>query len=378
MQKEAQNIDYSFKMLYVLAIFMIIDGHIGSFDYLSLNGLLSYQNYHIALFMFASGYFLNLTHTPKEYIKKKFLRLIVPLYVWNFIYGLISAYLNKYHGFSLGFELNLKNLLIAPLTDGHQFIYNMASWFLVPLFLVQIISFFILKPFAPKLPKFLSALFFILAFTLGSIALAAAPANHGARNFTLTALRTFYFLPSYALGFFYRHTLKKYDTLNTPAYIIIILTLTTIFISAFPGYNHIPSWLDNINAPALAVYAVSFSAIFFWLRIAKILTPIIQQSPSLQYIANHTFDLMMHHFAGFMLIKAAFSYSKDFNLERFKSDIWYYPFPFNETLTAWVYISITIVIALSIGFTSQKIYAKLLKILNCKAARFGSLNGGKE
>ena len=41
--------DPTFKMLYVLAIIMIVDGHVGSSDYLDFNGLLRYQNYHIAL-----------------------------------------------------------------------------------------------------------------------------------------------------------------------------------------------------------------------------------------------------------------------------------------------------------------------------------------
>ena len=36
--------DPTFKMLYVLAIIMIVDGHVGSSDYLDFNGLLRYQN----------------------------------------------------------------------------------------------------------------------------------------------------------------------------------------------------------------------------------------------------------------------------------------------------------------------------------------------
>ncbi len=60
---QAENIDFTFRMLYVLAILMIVDGHIGSFDYLSFNGLFPYQNYHIALFVFVSGYFINLKRT---------------------------------------------------------------------------------------------------------------------------------------------------------------------------------------------------------------------------------------------------------------------------------------------------------------------------
>lgn len=381
--------DPTFKMLYVLAIIMIVDGHVGSSDYLDFNGLLRYQNYHIALFMFVSGYFLNLTRGCKEFFARKTMRLIVPLFLWNAAYGVLCWYLNRYRGFSLGGEFNLYNLLYAPLVDGHQFIYNMASWFLVPLFLVQAIGFLILRPFAaPKNAALVSlslklpaVLFFALALTLGCIALAYAPENHGARTPVLTALRTFYFLPAFAFGFLYRHALQKYDTVSTPLYLFAVLAALTYLTGRFPGYNHVPSWLDAVNAPALAIYAINLLAILFWLRVAGVLSPLLAKSRPLQYIADHTFDIMMHHFAGFMLAKALFlpfifaaapatsaaaasplalhpaAVDAASALARVKSDIWYYPFPNTNETAAWLYIAISIVIALTAGFTTRKIYA---------------------
>lgn len=413
-------------MLYVLAIIMIVDGHVGSSDYLDFNGLLRYQNYHIALFMFVSGYFLNLTRGCKEFFARKSMRLLVPLFLWNAAYGALCWYLNRYRGFSLGGEFNLYNLLYAPLVDGHQFIYNMASWFLVPLFLVQAIGFLILRPFAApaartpcpsapaaslaahrdsapvspslKIPaaslaapknaalvslslKLPAVLFFALALALGCIALAYAPENHGARTPALTALRTLYFLPAFAFGFLYRHALQKYDTVSTPLYLFAVLAALTCLTQKFPGYNHVPSWLDAVNAPALAIYAISLLAILFWLRVARVLSPLLAKSRPLQYIADHTFDIMMHHFAGFMLAKALFlpfifaaapatsaaaasplalhpaAADAASALARVKSDIWYYPFPESGETSAWLYIAISIVIALTAGFTTRKIYA---------------------
>lgn len=394
--------DPTFKMLYVLAIIMIVDGHVGSSDYLDFNGLLRYQNYHIALFMFVSGYFLNLTRGCGEFFARKTIRLLVPLFLWNAAYGALCWYLNRYRGFSLGGEFNLYNLLYAPLVDGHQFIYNMASWFLVPLFLVQAIGFLILRPFAapaartpcptaPAAPrdaapvspslKIPAVLFFALALALGCIALAYAPENHGARTPALTALRTLYFLPAFAFGFLYRHALQKYDTVSTPLYLFAVLAALTCLTSRFPGYNHVPSWLDAVNAPALAIYAISLLAILFWLRVARVLSPLLAKSRPLQYIADHTFDIMMHHFAGFMLAKALFlpfisaaapatsaaaasplalhtaAVDAASALARIKSDIWYYPFPNTNETAAWLYIAISIVIALTAGFTTRKIYA---------------------
>lgn len=393
--------DPTFKMLYVLAIIMIVDGHVGSSDYIDFNGLLRYQNYHIALFMFVSGYFLNLTRGYKEFFARKTLRLLVPLYLWNAAYGALCWYLNRHQGFALGGEFNLYNLLYAPLVDGHQFIYNMASWFLVPLFLVQAVGFLLLRPFALSTARrtaltpsarpqpgsfFLPAvIFFVLSLALGCFALAYAPENHGARTLALTALRTLYFMPAFAFGFLYRHVLAKYDTVATPLYLFIVLAALTCLTQKFPGYNHIPSWLDTVNAPAPAIYAISLLAVLFWLRVARVLSPLLVRSRPLQYIANHTFDIMMHHFAGFMLAKALFlpfisTPAAQFPsaaaaplasradtvaaLARIKSDIWYYPFPESGETSAWLYIAISIVIALTAGFTTRKIYAIISRKLS--------------
>lgn len=373
---QATNINFTFRMLYILAIFMIVDGHIGSFDYLSLNGLFPYQNYHIALFIFVSGYFINIARSYKDFITHKFTKLIVPLYVWNFIYGLTVFYLNKYRDFNLGGDFSLYNLLYAPIIDGHQFIYNMGSWFIIPLFGVQLISFCILKPFNTdnlSVLRFIHYSFFILSCFLGYAALQAAPVNFGQRNIFLTGLRIFYFLPFYSLGVLYRYQLEKYDSLNSIVYFSVIIFITIILRINFSNCDIIPAWLETVSAPADIILIIGFLAIFFWLRIARILSPLIQESAALAYISTHTFDIMMHHFVGFMLIKAALSPLGYFNSEAFKNDIWYYHFPFNENMITPIYIFITIVIALFIGFTTRKIYS----ILYNKIKRFADVSTGE-
>lgn len=360
-----QKVNNTFKILYILAIIMIVDGHIGHYDYLNFNNLLRYQNYHIALFIFTAGYFLNLNYSPKEFFLRKFSHLIVPLYLWNLFYGLICFFLNHYLGFNLGAPLNLYNLFYAPLVDGHQFIYNLGSWFLVPLFGVQMVGYFCLKPFANRRIAGLPLLyinFLILSLILSFVTLQYAPSNAGKANICLTFLRIGYFLPAFAFGVCYRHLLEKYDTLNTPLYLFIILTLVSLLCQKYQGYNHIPSWLNEVNAPAFAIYAISFLAILFWIRVAKVLTPIYQKSKSLKYIADHTFDIMMHHFAGFMLIKAAFSSLPNFNSFAYKNDIWYYYYPFSEELSAWFYIFITIALSLVIGYISRTILPKIKQL----------------
>lgn len=355
------NINYTFKMLYVIAIFMIVDGHIGTNDYLTLDGLLRYQNFHIALFCFTSGYFFNLSKNHKDYFVSKFTKLIIPLYVWTFIYAIICHILNNYFDFHIGEPINFHNLFIAPLTDGHQYIYNMASWFLAPLFLLQTISYTILKPFENTNKKLLSIIFFIFIFIISSSIMPHFIYHQGKRDFLLLLYRTLYFFPSFALGFLYKNTLEKHDKLNTPLYLSITLFLYCIIITQNQLYNHTPSWLNDIMVSPIIIYSVCFLSIFFWLRIAKILSPLVKQSKTLTIISNNTFDIMMHHFIGFMFVKALFSkIFNQFDHYQYHNNIWYNYFPYNENISAWIYIAITLVIALLIGFTFRRFYGTII------------------
>ena len=356
----------AFKLLYVIAILMVIDGHIGSFDYLNFNGFFSYQNYHIALFMFTSGYFLNLNRSYKEFFVRKFTHLIVHLYIWNLVYGILCFILNNYFNFRIGQGLSFYSLFYAPLIDGHQFIFNMASWFLVPLFFVQILCFVCLKSLNKRKNTYKTAgiLLFIVALTLSYFVLPYANNNKGNASVVLLLFRCIYFLPIFSFGFVFRHSIEKYDNkVSSCIYFVCIALLLTLVYQLYPNYRHTPSWLNDINVSALVIYFICFLSILFWVRIAKIFSPIISKSKLLQYLSNNTFNLMMHHFVGFMIVKSLLSKCENFDWYRYKTDIWYYFFFDREQYVAWIYIFITIVIALFIGFTYKKIYSKIKSIL---------------
>ena len=351
----------TFKMLYIIAIFMVVDGHLGSINYLTLNDFMPYQNYHLSLFIFTSGYFLNLQKNYKDFITSKLKHLILPLYCWNIIYGLLCLYLNSNYNFSIGLDFNLHNIFISPLTDGHQFIYNMASWFIVPLFFLQLISYIVLKPFSQTKKHNLSQIsiiFFILSLTLSCLVLTPITTSpHNTRDFTLTFLRIMYFLPSFSFGFLFRHFLEKKDKLPTELFFPLIISIYTLLIIKYPNHIHTPSWLNDLQSPPLALFLISFCAILFWHKIAYLLSPLIKKSKTLNLIANNTFSIMMHHFIGFMLLKSILSLiSTNFNHTAFKQNIWYMDYPYSEEILTPIYFIITLVITLLIVFTKQRIY----------------------
>ena len=153
----------------------------------------------------------------------------------------------------------------------------------------------------------------------------------------------------------YKHLLEKYDNLSSFIYFPLILSFYTLLHYYYPNTLHTPSWLDSFNEPILIIYIASLLSIFIWLRISKILTPLIINNKSLLYIANNTYSIMLHHFISFMFIKYLFGLYSNINIYAFKHNIWYYNFPISENSTTWIYIYITLVITLLIGFTTKKI-----------------------
>lgn len=135
--------DYNrtFGLLSALAILMIVAGHAG-YDILTVGGLFPYYSFHVPLFLFISGYFYRKEEEEKPllYVKKKAKRLLLPYFIWNLVYGVVSLALRTFGGFSMGDGISLKSLFLDPFLHGYQFIYNFAAWFVPALFLIEMMN----------------------------------------------------------------------------------------------------------------------------------------------------------------------------------------------------------------------------------------------
>lgn len=111
-----------------------------------------------------------------------------------------------------------------------------------------------------------------------------------------------------------------------------------------------PAWCDFYNGPVVPVIC-GFIAVAFWVRVARVLTPTLGKSKPVLAIANNTFSIMVNQFVGFILIKSffalmnvSFGFFKNFDFEKYKTDIWYYYFPNNIDHIAIVYIAAAIIV----------------------------------
>ena len=91
-----------------------------------------------------------------------------------------------------------------------------------------------------------------------------------------------------------------------------------------------PKFFENPFLPFLS----GLLGIAFWLRIAKILTPVIGRSKVINTIADNTFPIMMNHILGFMILKLfylllsnVFDFMPKFDIEQFKIDVFYFYVP---------------------------------------------------
>ena len=128
----------TFTLLSGISIILVLASHL-DFNVLTIGEMFPYYSYHVMLFVFISGYFY---HPEEEahilsYIKRKALRLLLPYFIFNLLYGLLATLLHGF-GFSIGENISLYNVFIAPFLSGHQFMYNCTAWFVPALFLIEL------------------------------------------------------------------------------------------------------------------------------------------------------------------------------------------------------------------------------------------------
>ena len=121
-------IDYRFKILYAIGIILIVCGHVNGGGISILSDWFPYYGFHLALFMFGSGYFYKSSAEDNiwKYSLRKIKSLIIPMYIYNCVYGVIVQIL-KIKDFKMGGDLNFQTLVIMPINNGHQFVYNLGG-----------------------------------------------------------------------------------------------------------------------------------------------------------------------------------------------------------------------------------------------------------
>lgn len=368
-QETEDGINLTFKVLSAIGIIIIVSGHCyhGGIS-LAYEWFPTYS-FNLSLFVFISGYFYKPKHEehPLKYIGKRALRLLLPAYIWNIIYGLFILAMKGF-GYTIGAEVNPYNLFVMPFFDGEAFAYNLGAWFVYPLFCVCVFNILfrkLLKLIKADSEYFIMFTYFIIGI-VGIYISTKTKIPQTPFNPLKLVFRTAFFLPCYELGQFYRTKLEKHDKLNSAAYFAIIFAVQLMLLTFCQDLEFTPSTFTKfLNGPVVP-YITSITGIAFWLRISKLITPIVKNKKLLFLISNNTYSIMIHQLLGFMLVKwmfysgnILFGLFPDFNAASMKSSIWYYYLPKGLTQYGMLYLAAGIFLPVSIAILQSKIIGKL-------------------
>lgn len=387
---QTREYNTTFGILSALTIIMVVAGHCG-YHIMTVGELFPYYSFHVPLFMFISGYFYKDSEedAPFTYLKKKVRRLLVPYFIWNVIYGLI-AWGMRGVGFAMGEGISLRTLFVQPFLHGYQFIYNYAAWFVPVLFLIELMN-LLARMLLRRVIRGVCRLrgrgagrssgrsaggtkeagaalsmaaedsiveWVMLAGSLvvGITVVWLAIGGHVWGNYKAPG-RILFLFPCFQMGQFYRKKLEKHDTAGNVAYFAVLIGLQVILSVGLGGLAFSSVWCTGFANGPVIPYVTIVSGIAFWLRVARILTPVFGQSRSVQYLGRNTYAVMMHHVMAFMLVKiviaAVAAYTgmcADFDFVQFYSNIDYYYFVRGAEQFGMVYLAAGIVLPLGLQY----------------------------
>lgn len=367
------DVNLTFKILSAIGIIIIVAGH-------TKNGgiSLAYEwfppySFHLALFVFISGYFYKNKHEEHvpNYIWRRTKRLLIPAYIWNFVYGLFNVMLELF-GYKIGVEFNLYNIFIMPIIDGEGFLFNLGSWFVYPLFCVCVFNILFrkfLKPIHKDNEYIILAVY--LAIGMLGIQIAVNHSENGVYGVLLLATRTMFFLPCFEFGQFYRNKLEKRDNLSNTAYFSILFLIQLVLLTLYDVIIYTPSKMTKFENGVIIPYITAITGIAFWLRISKILTPAVKNWKPIRLIADNTFSIMIHQYMGFMAVKWMFyiislitPLCKKFNVNAMKTNIRYLYLPCGLKRYLIIYVAAGIFIPILIEKGTQKLIEWIKKLFN--------------
>ena len=339
-----KTINYQFKVLYTLGIIFVVTGHCYGGISLFLEWFPVYS-FPLPLFASCSGYFFksNEEGAPLSYIWRKFRRLIIPLYLWNFMYAGIASLL-AFKGFKFGVGISFAMLITEPIMTGNQFVYNLGGWFVIPLFLIDVFN-VIIRKLSRNVEGDKKEIILSLVYTIiGSFGIYMASIGYHTGGWLVLA-RTLYFLPFFGFGVLYKNVLERLDHLSNTTYFAVIFLIQLCIILVYgsvPVYASV--WCANFINGLFVPILVGITGIAFWLRVSRLLEPAIGRSKIINTIADHSYAIMIRQIMGFIVVKTLYAlisrftpFFSDFDWVRYKTDIWYYYMPNNAAQSGIFY-----------------------------------------
>ena len=340
-----ENRDRHIDIARAIAIILVVLGHTGvapGCTWLELH--FPTYSYHLALFLFISGYLfrdMSWKNFP-AFLWKKSLRLLFPLIGWNIVYAAIVSLFNQ---FNLVCYLpptaqvwTFHSLFIEPFLGGHQNILNLATWFVGMLY-VALFVYAIVYLLFRRLPEW------CILILYACIALAGLSVARFCNfpHWALLPLHLSYALFFLQVGRCWRIYIEpQLHRINTWLFILIVLAIWYV-IQLFGGHLYVLVWM-NFEGLILIPLLTGIVGSVFWILISTIIAQYTRTNRLEQIIGTNTWTIMTHHLlVRFIVCYLFVRWSHDAAyMEAFRNDFWFRP----ANLNYWLLVCLEIALPL--------------------------------
>lgn len=357
------------EVLQTLGMLIIMCNHFGS-GLLEMGGVVRYLSVDATLFIFIGGYLYNEKYNVNYksiifFIIKKVKRLLIPYVIWNLVYGVVAYELLKHTNFIIypAYQFTIHDFLTSPFKLANGFNYNVASWFMIALFVVSAV-YVMIRLIFNKVNIFKEIGILAVCFLISFIALKIGLQKH--ENLYLIGIcRNLYLLFYFALGFYYKTCLEEYD--NKADSVIIIGCIVTLLgiLNAIIGDGCLVTFDMSLSAPMPEIFCFIkvVIGIYFWVEIAKLFSAKLGHNKYISYYSKHTFSLMMHQgFVGMLINRLYIFFTADeSNLEYMHTHIWTNCFKGDSKVLLPISVSLVI---LSFVFIYDMLKSKIVNQIN--------------
>lgn len=285
-----------------IGILLVVGGHC---DFFLITGINPYT-FHMPLFFFIAGFFLNLEQNFISFLKKKSISLLLPYFIYNIIFCFITWGINNINipwGSKELFDIfTFRNIFIEPFLTGQQYKIGTPLWFVPCLFSVFMLSFFVRKIYKNlkisknklyQIPILISLYYIFIQFP-------DVRENISAGIFARTAIGAIFC----TLGSFYYSYIPKTYGFTKKLFITTFLLYTSICYIVGP-VEYSSLWNNYLSGYAKSLsFLYSISGILMTISLANLicLNKTIFKSQLFTWLGKYSFHIMALHATGFFIL----------------------------------------------------------------------------
>lgn len=340
-------------LLKALAIMIMVAGHLE----FSLIPMFPPYSFQVLLFFFIAGMLYNGNYSFFLFVKKRIKSLLIPYFIYSFIYLGITIAAAPFLGKFWGVPVTLKNELILPFLTGHQLDLTAPMWFVPCLFITLIVY----KIFSYiKLSDRLKLLIYFI------LAVCAIYFQQYSRDINfLWLFRTMFALFFVHLGYLYKNCAEeKLNIFSGKIFSFVLILQSLLWLTNKDytpqdgiGLHFLLVWgeYNNLLVPILT----SITGIWMSLFLVELIFDKIKDWKFLHKIGHNTYHIMANHLLIFNIITYSILMIKGvpFDIKNNADIYWFY----SPLKTTYFYFLAGIIIPTYIGELAKIIRLGFIK-----------------